>query len=153
MTQVQSNPGTAYAVFKCTDPRPAPLLLSRFREALENIRLASEETKIPPETGFFVTELAPVLASLRVNGAEAELVGKIEAVERQGANYLLQASLPGSSNAIAARDLGDVINMLYGGTELFDAESSGRELLVADIFFKDERGRYVSKLELESRAP
>ena len=145
----QAKPGIAYCVFKCSDPRPAPALTSRFKEALENVKLAHEETKIPQEIDFFAIELYPVIATLRANGGEAELVGMAEALQRKGANYLIQASLPGSSNETVARDLGDAMNMLYGGTELFDAENEGRSPLLMEIFFKDDAGRYVSKMELD----
>ncbi|HSB47757.1 MAG TPA: hypothetical protein VLD37_07135 [Candidatus Bilamarchaeum sp.] len=144
-----ANPGLAYGVFKCSDSRPAPALLSRFKEALENIRLAHEETKVPPELDFFVIPLPHILPALRMNGADAEFTGKAEALQRKGANYLIQASLPGGTNRQAAEELGFVFNCLYGGTELFEAENEGRAPLVMDVLFKDEGGRFVSKLELD----
>jgi hypothetical protein len=150
MNQAHSKPGLAYGVFKCSDTRPKLLLLARFKEALENIRLAAEVTKIPSEIDFFVIELYPVLAALRSNDCEAELVSEIAALERKGANYMLQASLPNNTNHQAAEELGFAFNCLYGGTELFDAENEGKFPLVMEIYFRhDVTGRYVSKMETD----
>ncbi len=73
---------------------------------------------------------------------------KVEALERAGANYFLRSTLPDAPNSAAARDLGDVMNMLYGGTELFDAENEGREKLVMDVFYRNEKGEFVSQLSV-----
>ncbi|MCI0561574.1 MAG: hypothetical protein MN733_24055 [Nitrososphaera sp.] len=152
MNQAQSKPGLAYGVFKCSDPRKPEDVRTRITKALENIKLASEETKIPPEIDFFVIELSPILTTLRANGGDAEFIEKIEAVERQGANYILQASLPNNTNHQAAEELGFAFNCLYGGTELFDAENEGRSPLVMEIYFRhDVTGRYVSKMEIDSQ--
>jgi len=86
---------------------------------------------------------------VQVDGADASLMSSIEVLERKGANYMIFSSLPNAPNEIAARDLGDAFNMLYGGTELFDAENEGGQKLVMDIFFRDEKGVYVSKLSRE----
>jgi hypothetical protein len=145
----QPKPGLAYGVFKCSDARPKPELLSRFKEALENIKNAHEETGIPPETEFSVFGMEDGKARICVDGEEG-LIVMVEMLELKGANFIIRSSLPGSANAIAARDLGDVFNMLYGGTELFDAENEGRSEPVMDVLFRhDETGRYVSRMELD----
>ncbi len=145
---ISSKAGLAYGVFKCSDPRPKPEVLARFKEALENIKLAHEETKIPLETEFAVFDIQEGKTQVRINGEEAALLNIITAVERKGANFMIFSSLPNAPNEIAARDLGDTLNMLYGGTELFDAESGGRERLVMDVFFRDGAA-YRSKLQLD----
>lgn len=146
----QQNPGLAFGAFKCSDPRPPQAVLSRLKGALENIKLAHEETKVPQDIDFFVMELRPILATLSMNGAEAELVGRMQAVEMDGANFFIQASLPGSTNLRTADELGFAFNCLYGGTELFDAENEGRSKLVMEVFFRhDITGAYVSKSEID----
>lgn len=165
------QPGSAYAVFRCSDPRPKQAVLDRFKQALDNIKAASEETKIPPETAFqvfgiqegkdhFWTTEAPVEVlvedgKMRARGnylAIGSFINNVEAMEQKGANYMIRSSLPSAPNETAARDLGDAFNMLYGGTELFDAENEGRQKLLMDIFFMDEKGAYVSKLSREPPA-
>jgi len=141
-----SKHGTAYGVLKCSDLRPMPALIARFKEALENIRLAHDETGIPPETGFSVFDIRSGISfTLQADGSDA-LVENIRALESKGANLMVRSELPGASNAVAARDLGDAINMLYGGTELFDAENEGRANPVMDIFFKNGIGKWESQL-------
>jgi hypothetical protein len=146
-----SQAGLAYGVFRCSDQRPGPELLARFKLALENIIRASDETKIPPETVFSVFDIHEGKIQVRANGEGEALIGRIVVLENKGANYMIFSSLPNAPNEIAARDLGDTINMLYGGTELFDAENSGTPL-VMDIFFKNVGGAYVSKLEMDEAA-
>jgi hypothetical protein len=146
--------GIAYGVFKCSDHRPMSALIGRFKEALENIKLAHEETKIPPETQFSVFDLRKGMAYVLFVDNATGLAQKVDALEQAGANFVIRSSLPDAPNAIAARDLGDVINMLYGGTELFDAENEGREKRVIGIFSRNDKGEFVSQLEvgLEQRA-
>jgi hypothetical protein len=145
MVMNSKSPGLAYAVFKCSDPRPKPEVLARFKQALENVKLAHEETKIPPETEFQVFHINEGKPQVLVNGESAALVERIVEVEQKGANFMIFSSLPNAPNGIAARDLGDTLNMLYGGTELFDAES-GR--VVMDVFFREESGSYTSIIDL-----
>ncbi|MEW6035133.1 MAG: hypothetical protein AB1529_00840 [Candidatus Micrarchaeota archaeon] len=146
MVQTTARAGVAYGVLKCSDPRPFPALAARFKEALENIKAAHDETGIPPETEFSVFDLRSGIAfSLLAEGAHG-LAEKAEPLEKQGANFMIRSTLPMASNGIAARDLGDVLNMLYGATELFDAENEGREKRVMDVFYRDEKGAYVSQL-------
>ncbi|MEW6749098.1 MAG: hypothetical protein AB1295_05310 [Candidatus Micrarchaeota archaeon] len=83
-----------------------------------------------------------------MDGADA-LAEKAVALLKDGANLMIRPSLPEASNEIAARDLGDAMNMLYGGTELFDAENEGRATMVMDIFYKDVGGIFVSKLAMD----
>jgi hypothetical protein len=127
------------------------VLLARFKEALDNIKLAHEETGIPPVTEFTVLDMAEGKTRICIDGEEG-IILKVEMLELHGANYIIRSSLPDATNAIAARDLGDVFNMLYGGTELFDAENEGRSPLVMEIYFRhDVTGRYVSKMEIDSQ--
>ena len=140
--------GLAYGVFKCSDPRPLPVLVARFKEALENVKKAHEKTKIPPETEFLVLDIRRGMTYAFTVDNAAGLMEKAEALEKDGANFLIRSSLAGVPNEIAARDLGDVLNMLYGGTELFDAENDGREKLVMDVFFRNGEGVFVSQLSL-----
>ncbi len=142
---ISSKAGLAYGVFKCSDPRPKPEVLARFKQALENVKLAHEETGIPPETIFSVFDIHEGKVQVRVDGEDVALVSLIEVVERKGANFMIFSSLPNASNGIAARDLGDTLNMLYGGTELFDADG-GR--VVRDVFFREESGSYTSIIDL-----
>jgi hypothetical protein len=138
--------GLAYGVFKCSDRRPKAVLLARFKQALENVKLAHEETGIPPETEFSVFDVREGMKfALSVDGADG-LGEKVVPMEKQGANFMIRSSLPDAPNAIAARDLGDALNMLYGATELFDAENEGREKLVIDVFYRHKSGVYASWL-------
>lgn len=149
MVRLHAGAGKAYGVLRCSDPRPRQALLSRFREALENIKLATDETGIPPETEFRVLGLPEEMRGI---GLEDEAVPHVLAMIAKGANVMIRTLLPGAPNTIAARDLGDCINMLYGGTELFDAENGGRVKPLMDIFYRSESGAYVSKLELDAAA-
>lgn len=143
-----SHPGVAYGVFKCSDPRPMAALVERFKGALENIKKAHEETGIPPQTDFCVFSLSyGKKFALAADGA-AGLGQKIEALESGGANFMIRSLLAEAPNEVAARDLGDVMNMLYGGTELFDAENEGREKPVMDVFYRNEKGEFVSQLSV-----
>ncbi len=145
---ISRNPGKAYSVFKCSDPRPIPALIARFKEALENIKWYHDETGIPPQTEFSVFGLGyGKKYALAADGAVG-LAQKIEALENGGANFMIRSSLPDAPNETAARDLGDVMNMLYGGTELFDAENLGRAKPIMDIFFRNEKGEFVSQLSV-----
>ena len=148
MVTTHKAPGLAYGVFKCSDPRPMPELLARFKGALDNIKAAHEETKIPPETEFSVLDIEEGMIQVRMNGELAELCNKIVEFERHGANYMIISALPGATNEIAARNLGDTFNMLMGATELFEAESEARAHLVMDVFFRDG-DRYRSQLALD----
>jgi hypothetical protein len=148
MVLTRNAPGLAYGVFKCSDPRPRPLVLARFKDALENVKAAHEETKIPPETEFSVLDIETGKYQVRVNGELVGLLNRIVALETRGANLMIISAIPGAPNEIAARDLGDTLNMLYGGTELFEAESEGRAQLVMDVFFRDG-DKYRSKLALD----
>jgi hypothetical protein len=147
----QVSAGLAYAVFRCTDARPMPQLLARFKAALENIKLAHEETKIPPQTEFSVFDIKAGIASVKSVPLAEVLVGKITAMEKAGANFLIHSKLPNASNDTTATNLGDVMNMLYGGTELFDNENQGRQKLLMDVFYRNGSGVYVSKLSEDSR--
>jgi hypothetical protein len=115
MTMTRPASGVAYGVFRCTDSRPAPALLARFKEALDNIKLAHEETKIPPETKFSVFGILDGVTHVRklAGAGTGSLLEKISALEKAGANYIIRSALPDAPNAIAARDLGDTLNMLY----------------------------------------
>lgn len=93
MTLTQARPGLAYGVFKCADPRPKPELLARFKEALENIKAAHDETGIPPDTGFEVHGIEE--GKIAFQGEEG-LAGHIEAVESKGANFVIRSSLDGA---------------------------------------------------------
>ena len=145
--------GLAYGVFKCSDLRPKQELSARLRQALENIKLASDETGIPRETQFSVFGIQEGKVQVRVNGETAALIEMIEVLERLGANFMIISSLPNATNAITARDLGDVFNMLYSGTELFDIEQETGIKPVMDVFFRDESGRYISKIDMDAQSP
>ncbi|MEW6722248.1 MAG: hypothetical protein AB1324_03230 [Candidatus Micrarchaeota archaeon] len=140
--------GLAFGIFKCSDPRPPKQVLARLREALQNIKDASEETKVPQDINFTVLQLGGAVQRLWL-AAETELVAKAEALEKEGANFIIRAGLPGATNQQAADELGFAFNCLYGGTELFDAENEKRSKLVAEIFYKDDGGKYVSKMEID----
>lgn len=140
------RPGLAYGVFRCSDARPNSVVLARFKEALENIKAAHEETKIPPRTEFSVFDIRDGIAFAVIMDEADGLVADALAMKKRGANFMIRSSLPDAHNVIAARDLGDTLNMLYGATELFAAENEGREKLVMDVFYADDRDVYVSVL-------
>ncbi len=146
MIMARPSAGFAYGVFRCSDPRPVPALLARFKEALENVKRAHEETKIPPETQFTVFSIRNGVAYIRgLAGVGTEgLLEKIAVVEKKGANFIIHSCLPDAPNEIAARDLGDTLNMLYGGTELFDNENAGLEKPIRLVFYEHD-GQYVTR--------
>ncbi len=148
MTIISKRPGVAYGVFRCSDTRPVPTLIARFKEALENIRLAHDETGIPPQTQFSVSELAKGKAYTIFTDDALGFGEAIIALEKAGANYMIRSALPGAPNETAAQDLGDVMNMLYGGTELFDAENEGRAKPVMDVLYRNGKGQFVSQLSV-----
>lgn len=145
--------GLAYGVFRCSDQRPKPLLLARFKEALENVLKAHEETKIPPQTEFSVFSLVIGISMVKLDldssilspYSRYGLMDKITAFRQKGANFLIRSSLPQAAHATAATDLADTLNMLYGGTELFDADQAPKKPLM-DVFYEKEPGRYVSRM-------
>ena len=147
--------GLAYGIFKCSDTRRPHQIIARFKEALENVKALHEETGIPPQTEFSVFDIRSGMAHLiSADGAKA-MAEHIVHLEVQGANYMIRSCLPGAPNETAARNLADTLNMLYGGTELFDAENQfaqanpGHSSLVMDVFFRAENGQYVSQLALD----
>jgi hypothetical protein len=155
--------GRAYAVFKCSDERPFPVLSGRFREALENILRAHEETKIPTDTKFQVFDVNAGLEFAITMDHAVGLAPHVDVIAKKGANYMIRSELPGASNETAATDLGDVMNMLYGATELFDAENPDAcaaaeqqdgvprvpNPLIMDIFYQESPGVFVSKLTMD----
>jgi len=160
MNEKPLKSGSAYALIKCSDHRPRQVVLDRFKEALENIKRAGEETKIPPRTEFAVSwierwpEIFDFKTSVR-GGPETDdkvltnMIGiwiVVSELSEKGANLMIRSQLPNTPHAVVASDLGDCMNYLYSGTELFDAENTGREKIVMDIFYKDGNGIYVSKL-------
>ncbi len=60
-----------------------------------------------------------------------------------GVNCILRATFPDAANKKTALELGQVFNLMYGCTEILGEI----EKPVADIYFKNEAGIYVSTLE------
>lgn len=142
------TPGLAYGVFKCSDPRPRHEVLARFKEALENVKLAHEETKVPQNIEFTIHPLPEGIMYLGISG-DSVLVPYVMSFLTRGANFIIRAALPETTNEKTAHELGYTLNCLYGGTELFDAENEKRVRLVMDVFFRDGASPYLSKLRLD----
>lgn len=142
------RPGLAYGAFKCSDTREPVALLKRMRQALQNMKDASEETKIPKEIEFSVFNLPEGMHKITLDEGP-ELVVVIEPLIEKGANYVVKAELPGAENHVTAHELAYAFSCLYGGTELFDAENDGQAKLVMDVYFKQENGVWVSKLAMD----
>ena len=138
--------GLAYAVFKCSDQRPPLAVIARFKEALENIKGAHEETGIPPNTEFQVFDAKSGMEFAITADNALGMTLKAVTLMTNGANLMIRSELPDASNETAGRDLGDVMNMLYGGTELFDAENAGAAKRVMDVFYRNDNGDFVSQL-------
>ena len=140
--------GLAYGVFRCSDTRPLPVLIARFKEALENVRLAHEETGIPPNTEFQVFDAKSGMEYAISADNALGMTLKAVTLITNGANMMIRSELPDAPNATVGRDLGDVMNMLYGGTELFDAENAGAAKRVMDVFYRNDKGEFVSQLSV-----
>ncbi|MFA5091290.1 MAG: hypothetical protein WC483_01485 [Candidatus Paceibacterota bacterium] len=138
--------GLAYGVFKCSDQRPLPALIARFKEALENIKGAHDETGIPPNMEFQVFDAKSGMEYAISADNALGMTLKAVTLVANGANLVIRSELPDASNATAGRDLGDAMNMLYGGTELFDAENAGAAKRVMDVFYRNDAGEFVSQL-------
>ena len=145
---LRPHDGVAYGILKCSDPRPLHAVVDRFKEAMENIVKAHEETKVPAELEFYVSDIVSGMAHWGLQEDIAGIVPHAARLERQGANIFIRSSLQGRHNLTSADELGNVINILYCATELFDAQLDKRDSVVMDIFFC-ERGFFLSKFRFD----
>ena len=134
---VAGKEGKAYAFFKSHSPG------KRIRQALENMK-ADPEARIPSGMQFSLH----VMIRTEDNLWEAdknELAAAAQKMRKKGANYLLKSVLADATNRETADILGDIFNLIYSCTEILGPE----KIPVADIYFKQENGVYVSKLDVE----
>jgi len=146
------NTGRAYCFFKSSGEvsgkgiGPAK---KRIRQALANMK-ADPEVNLPQTARFSLYnlgELVPKLLLFTCDGKKTPLTIITQEWQKKGADYLLKVALPGATNKETAGLTGDVFNLLYGCTEIPYVDS--QEKPIADIYFRQENGVYVSKLQID----
>jgi hypothetical protein len=128
----------------------------RIIQAFRNMK-AEPEVGIPKSIDLIVgfSQAAPIDASLfgsenhsRIFGvSDANGIGQLLRISiemgKKGANCVIQAIFPGALHKQTALELGQVFNLMYSCTEILgEAEKP-----VADVYFKNENGIYVSTLK------
>jgi len=147
------NTGRAYCFFKSSEEfskRKFSKANNRLQRALKGMK-ADPDIKVPIPQNLRVSlyslgELVPKLSLLRDNGNKTPLTLIAEKWQKKGADYLLRAVQPAAANLKVAGDLGDIFNLLYGCTEIPYVDAKG--IPVVDIYFKQENGLYISKLQV-----
>ena len=104
-------PGLAYGVFRCSDPRKPTEVLERLRDALANIKAASEERCTPKNIEFAAFPLPEGIEGLTL-ASETVLVRIIEGFMERGANYIIRASFPKAPNLKADQEMADAFTCL-----------------------------------------
>lgn len=146
------NIGRAYCFFRSSEDvsgkgrEPAK---ARIMQALANMK-ADPEARIPQSVNFSVynlDELIPKLSLLGCDGKKTPLTVLAEEWQKKEADYLLKVVLPLATNRETADLAGDILNLVYSCTEILYIDS--KEIPVTDIYFKQENGAYVSKLQIE----
>ena len=145
--------GKAYGYIKTQSQVP------RVKQAFANMKAAPEEM-IPPNLGLTVaiSGKRPIDSSVfrdqeethetfgtMDNDEVAQLIKISLEMGGKGANMMIIATLPESTNTETASELGQIFNLTYSCTEIL----GDSEIPVADIYFKDENGIFVSKLSVD----
>jgi hypothetical protein len=142
--------GRAYGYIQTQSPA------SRVRQAFANMKAAPEEMisealelavalsqKMPIGAAAFKgPKKAGGIFGTADEGEIAQLVRISLEMGKQGANMIIVAALPNATHQETAVDLGQIFNLTYSCTEIMGEA----EVPVADIYFKNEMGIYVSKL-------
>lgn len=145
--------GRAYGYIKTQSQAP------RVKQAFANMKAAPEEG-IPANLGLAIaiSREQPIGSSVFRDDKETqEIFGTADKDETgqllrislemggKGANMMIVATLPESTNTETASELGQIFNLTYSCTEIL----GDAEIPVADIYFKDENGIFVSKLSVD----
>jgi len=147
---VSGKVGLAHGFLK-TDSSP-----KRIVQAFRNMK-ADPEVGIPRKLDLSVglSQKAHLTLSITQSGKISEIFGLNDPEDLgqllwisvkmgiQGANCIVRAVFPDAVNKQTALELGQVFNLMYGCTEILGEI----EKPVADIYFKNEAGVYVSTLE------
>ena len=149
-----NNTGRAYCLFKSSEEFSKVKFSkanNRLQRALKGMK-ADPDILVPIPQNLRVSlhnldELIPKLSLLDCNGKKTPLTLIAEKWQKKGADYLIKAVQPVASNHEVANNLGDIFNLLYGCTEIPYVDS--REIPIADVYFRNENGIYVSKLQTE----
>jgi len=147
--------GSAYGFLK-TGSAP-----KRISEAFRNMK-AEPEVMVPANLELIVafSHKVPINASFHGLKGPSQVFGLDNAGDlsqllkvsvkmgEKGANCVIRAIMPEVSGEQTARELGHVFNLMYSCTEIMgDAQKP-----VADIFFKNEDGIYVSTLKPKTQS-
>jgi len=152
LNNYMTTAGKAYCFFKSAEEiskkgiEPAK---ERIRQALARMK-ADPDLNIPQRVRFSLYnlgELVPKLSLFIRDSKKTPLTVIAEEWKEKGADYLLKVVLPTATNRETADLAGDIFNLLYGCTEILYVNS--RNIPVADIYFEQENGIYVSKLQIE----
>jgi len=93
-------------------------------------------------------DVIPHFTEMLTNIGEDPQLLEITAKMAEGCvNCIIPAILPDATNKKAADELGHVFNLMYSCTEIM----GNAEIPVVDIYFKNEEGIYVSKLDVDPR--
>ncbi|MBU0527226.1 MAG: hypothetical protein ABH983_02705 [Candidatus Micrarchaeota archaeon] len=128
----------------------------RIIRAFQNMK-ADPEVMVPKNIDLIVgfSQIAPIGASIfgsknsfgifGVSGANdiSQLLRISVKMGIEGANCIVRAVFPDAANKKTALELGQVFNLMYSCTEILGEA----EMPVADIYFKNEAGIYVSTLK------
>ncbi len=132
----------------------------RIKQAFHNMK-ADPEVMVPQNLVLAVgfSHTAPIDASFHGLGEPTRIFGVSDSDDlgqllrisvemgKKGANCVVRVHLPDATHEKAAGELGHVFNLMYGCTEIMgDAEKP-----VADIYFKNEAGIYVSVLPTQAQ--
>ncbi len=109
----------------------------------------SERLKIPQELDIVVHAPFHETMLLQIFGADATEISKLlrtsAGMKGESANCMVEAVLPEVTDREAAAELGYILNLMYSCTEIM----GDAEIPIADIYFRNDKGIYVSKLEVE----
>ena len=149
MAEQITRPGLAYGVVKypeCSDQLTPLNRWKNFKTAIEGIMRTGD--KILQRVGVDVTA-APLRAGVVQMRFDCGPYGpyiadKIDALEKDGANYLIRISLPDVPTAIVANVLGDVMKLLKAGDP---------SLHLMDIFYVEDNRPHISTTIRVTTAP
>lgn len=133
-----------------------PSTAKRIKQAFQNMK-AEPEVGIPKNIDLFVgfSQTAQIDSSILQSGDSSKIFGISDPDDiaqllwisvkmgGKGANCIVRATFPDAANKETALELGQVFNLMYGCTEILGEV----EKPVADIYFKNESGIYVSTLK------
>lgn len=108
--------GLAYGVVKAPVTTQPPNSWKKLTVILESLRPTHKELGMPEGAVFEAIHIRAGVVGVRIDSGKhgPAIAEKITALEEQGANFIIRASVPTFSNEDAAGCLNDVMNILCG---------------------------------------